>query len=110
MDRSTRAAADSEVDLARLGRCLIAIADPVRRRIVAELSRERLNVGDLAERLALSQPATSHHLKILSDAGILQRERNGRERLYRLDPACCRTMVAELERFVGDCCARSKCC
>jgi DNA-binding transcriptional ArsR family regulator len=91
-----------------LGRLLAALGDPTRQEIVMALSRERLNVGQLAERFPLSRPAISHHLKILSNAGLLVRERNGRERVYRLDVDCCRGLGDRLVRFLDSCCARAK--
>ena len=97
-------------DLADLGRFLVALGDPIRQGIVMALSRERLNVGQLAARFPLSRPAMSHHLKVLADAGLLVRERQGRERLYRLDVKHCRTTVDRLRKFVLDCCAGSACC
>ncbi|MGH7821218.1 MAG: ArsR/SmtB family transcription factor [Candidatus Binatia bacterium] len=95
---------------AGVGRFLTALGDPTRQRIVALLSSERLNVGRLAERVELSQPAVSHHLKILVDAGVLREERKGRERVYRLDPGCCQGLVEELRSFVSNCCAKARCC
>src|SRR5437867_3648387 len=70
--------------LAELGRVLIALGDQTRQDILVALSGERLNVGQLAERFPLSRPAISHQLKVLADAGLLVRERHGRERVYRL--------------------------
>ena len=96
--------------LADLGRFLVALGDPIRQGIVVALSRERLNVGTLAARFPLSRPAMSHHLKVLADAGLLVRERQGRERLYRLDVKRCRSAVDRLRKFVLDCCAGSACC
>jgi len=97
-------------DLADLGRFLVALGDPIRQGIVMALSRERLNVGQLAGRFPLSRPAMSHHLKVLADAGLLVRERQGRERVYRLDAKRCRSAVDRLRKFVLDCCAGSACC
>src|SRR6266852_8021664 len=97
-------------DLADLGRFLVALGDPIRQGIMMALSRERLNVGQLAARFPLSRPAMSHHLKVLADAGLLVRERQGRERVYRLDVKRCRGAVDRLRKFVLDCCAGSACC
>lgn len=110
MDGSSKPLQFEGVDLAALGRCLIALADGTRQEIVGLLSRERLNVGQLAERLSLSQPAVSHHLKILAGAGVLKQERRGRERLYRLDARYCQSFVGELKRFVNQCCTNARCC
>src|SRR6058998_4278582 len=111
MDRTAAARSTLEApDLADLGRFLVALGDPIRQGIVVALSRERLNVGQLAGRFPLSRPAMSHHLKVLADAGLLVRERQGRERVYRLDTACCRELVDRLGKFVARCCANAKCC
>lgn len=74
------------------------------------LSRQRLNVGELAAHFPLSRPAMSHHLKVLADGRLLIQERNGRERVYRLDVARCQKFVAALEDFVSTCCSGPACC
>jgi predicted transcriptional regulator len=98
------------VDFKGLQRCLAALSDPTRQQIVAVLSKERLNVGQLAERFSLSQPAMSHHLRILTQAGLLTQERQGRERLYRLDTRCCRGFSDQFRNFMSQCCANARCC
>jgi DNA-binding transcriptional ArsR family regulator len=97
-------------DASELSRFLVALGDPTRQEILTTLARERLNVGKLSERFSLSRPAVSHHLKILSDAGLLKRERLGRERVYRVDAARCRALVARLAGFVEGCCSGGACC
>ena len=106
----SRKRTDDPAALAELGRVLIALGDQTRQDILVALSGERLNVGQLAERFPLSRPAVSHQLKVLADAGLLVRDRHGRERVYRLDPACCRALVDRLGKFVAHCCANAKCC
>src|SRR6478609_10652594 len=54
-----------------------ALADPTRLRIVALLRIMELSVGELAQVLGQSQPRVSRHLKILSDAGVLGRRKEG---------------------------------
>jgi ArsR family transcriptional regulator len=54
-----------------------ALADPTRLRIVALLRMMELSVGELAQVLGQSQPRVSRHLKILADAGVLQRRKEG---------------------------------
>ncbi|MGH7859345.1 MAG: ArsR/SmtB family transcription factor [Candidatus Binatia bacterium] len=98
------------VDFDRLRRCLAALSDPTRQEIVALLSRDRLNVTQLTERLSLSQPAVSHHLRLLTEAGILRQERVGRERVYRLDTACCEGLADQFRNFMSQCCANARCC
>jgi len=54
-----------------------ALADPTRLRILALLRVMELSVGELAHVLGQSQPRVSRHLKILSDAGVLERRKEG---------------------------------
>src|SRR5947208_1538440 len=56
---------------------LQALADPTRLRIVALLRIMELSVGELAQVLGQSQPRVSRHLKILADAGVLERRKEG---------------------------------
>jgi ArsR family transcriptional regulator len=63
-----------------------ALADPARVRLVHLLAaRESVCVCELQEPLGLSQPTVSHHLKKLTDAGLLRREQRGRWAHYSLD-------------------------
>jgi ArsR family transcriptional regulator len=61
-----------------------ALADPSRILILYALNEHRLNVGDLANEVGLSQPATSRHLKILRDRGLVHAERQGPNVEYSL--------------------------
>lgn len=64
----------------------VAIADPIRRRVL-ELARDReLPAGELAAAFPVSRPAVSRHLRVLRDAGLLTERREGRQRLYRANP------------------------
>lgn len=54
-----------------------ALADPTRLRIIALLRLMELSVGELAQVLGQSQPRVSRHLKILADAGVLERRKEG---------------------------------
>jgi ArsR family transcriptional regulator, arsenate/arsenite/antimonite-responsive transcriptional repressor len=66
-----------------------AIADPGRLRLLSFIAGQpsaEACVCHLVEPLALSQPTVSHHLKVLSDAGLLARERRGTWIFYRLVP------------------------
>jgi len=54
-----------------------ALADPTRLRILALLRNMELSVGELAQVLGQSQPRVSRHLKILADAGVLERRKEG---------------------------------
>ena len=49
------------------------------------IARSPLSVAEVAERLPVSRPAVSQHLKVLADAGLVQRESIGTRNLYRPD-------------------------
>lgn len=65
---------------------IAALADPTRRDIIAALRTGPQAVGVLAKGLPISRPAVSQHLRVLSDAGLLEVEVIGTRRLYRLAP------------------------
>jgi ArsR family transcriptional regulator len=54
-----------------------AVSDPTRLRILALLARMELSVGELAQLLQQSQPRVSRHVRILADAGIVERRKEG---------------------------------
>ncbi|HVI69090.1 MAG TPA: metalloregulator ArsR/SmtB family transcription factor [Magnetospirillaceae bacterium] len=65
-----------------------AISDPVRMRIIsllAQADRRGMRVFEMQTAIGLSQPTTSHHLKLLKEAGMVKRQRVGRAVTYRLD-------------------------
>ncbi len=64
-----------------------AIADPVRRDIIALLSEQDLTVNAVAEKFEVSRPAISKHLKILSECGIIEISQSGRERYCSIQPS-----------------------
>src|SRR5688500_6540513 len=64
----------------------LALADPTRRAILARLTRGEATVIDLAAPFDLTQPAVSHHLKVLEKAGLITRRRQGTSRPCRLAP------------------------
>jgi ArsR family transcriptional regulator len=61
----------------RLG-ALRALAEPMRLAVVDELAREDVCVCELRERLGVSAPLLSHHLKVLREAGLVRCEKVGR--------------------------------
>jgi DNA-binding transcriptional ArsR family regulator len=63
-----------------------ALADPNRRAVLALLLERPRPVGELVERLGLSQPGTSKHLKVLREAGLVQVRQDANRRVYALDP------------------------
>ncbi|MEO7563866.1 MAG: metalloregulator ArsR/SmtB family transcription factor [Sphingomicrobium sp.] len=80
-----------------------ALADPTRLRILALLQAMELSVGELAQVLGQSQPRVSRHLKILADANVLERRKEGSWVFLTLgDPAQVEPMFALIERWSGD--------
>ena len=63
-----------------------ALADPHRREILALLLERPRPVGELVERLRLSQPGTSKHLRVLREAGLVRVRQDGPRRMYAVDP------------------------
>ena len=90
-----------EAAAGRLAAALRVLADPGRLRIVnliqAQPSREAC-VCHLTEALGLSQPTVSHHLRVLFEAGMLERERRANWIYYRLVPGA----LAELRDALGE--------
>ncbi|MGA9510571.1 MAG: metalloregulator ArsR/SmtB family transcription factor [Candidatus Sulfotelmatobacter sp.] len=84
---------------------LHAIADPTRRRILGAL-RERgitgagknsgLCAGDIEHRISLSQPTISHHMAILTKAGLVDAVKQGQWRWYKRNEKALRRMVKSL--------------
>jgi DNA-binding transcriptional ArsR family regulator len=76
---------------AALDRTFAALADPTRRALLAQLeAKEEMSVSDLARPLPMSLPAVMKHLDVLSDAGLITREKTGRT-------VCCRINAAPME-------------
>lgn len=63
-----------------------ALAEPNRLDIVDLLLEEPLSVGEIAEKLKLNQPQTSKHLRVLSEAGLVEVQPIANRRIYKLRP------------------------
>lgn len=76
-----------------------ALAEPTRLRIVETLGSRPRSVGELCERLTLTQPQASKHLKVLRDAGLVEVEARAQQRIYALRPEPLRALDAWLARY-----------
>jgi DNA-binding transcriptional ArsR family regulator len=79
-----------------------AVAEPVRRTLLDLLAAREYSVSDLVARFDVSQPAISHHLRILREAGLVKSRQVGRQRIYRLEGRPLREVydwLAHYERF-----------
>jgi DNA-binding transcriptional ArsR family regulator len=65
---------------------LDALGDPMRREIVERLSDGALPVGELAASLPIGRPAVSKHLRVLTNAGLVEHTSRGTRNLYALAP------------------------
>ena len=75
-----------------------ALAEPNRQAILDLLRDGERPVGELVERLDLSQPAVSKHLKVLKEAGMVEIRPDAQRRLYRIRPE----PLAELDEWLAD--------
>ena len=80
-----------------------ALSDEKRFRMVQEIAQAgELSCGELGEKLELSQPTVSHHLKLLSQAGLLVARREGQHHLVSVNQAfLARAFGLLLERLPG---------
>ena len=80
-----------------------ALADPHRRFLLEELGRRgRANATELAARLPVTRQAVAKHLAVLADAGLVERERVGRETRYRPTPEPLGDAIAWMARVGGE--------
>jgi DNA-binding transcriptional ArsR family regulator len=76
-----------------------AVADPTRRRVLELLRGGPAAVGELAERLPVSRPAVSQHLRTLLDAGLVRFTKDGTRHVYAIDPQGLGELRAWLDTF-----------
>lgn len=76
-----------------------ALADPTRRDIVARVLRQEASVSVLADSYAMSFAAVQRHVAVLERAGLVHKERRGRERLVRGDVDTIRAVARLLDQY-----------
>jgi DNA-binding transcriptional ArsR family regulator len=76
-----------------------ALADPIRRAILARLARGETTVGELARPFEVSRPAISKHLRVLERAGLVRRTADGRLSRCELDAVPMRDAAEWVERY-----------
>ncbi|KRB38651.1 ArsR/SmtB family transcription factor [Microbacterium sp. Root180] len=82
-----------------LDRAFAALADPVRRAIVARLSRGSATLGELAEPFDISLQAVSKHITVLEEAGLVWRTREAQRKPVHLDAAALERLTAWIDRY-----------
>ncbi|WOH19786.1 metalloregulator ArsR/SmtB family transcription factor [Paenarthrobacter sp. GOM3] len=76
-----------------------ALANPSRRTILDTLLAGPLTAGELTGRLELSRSSASEHLTVLKEAGLIREERQGRHRIYHLQPQGLREVSGWLQHY-----------
>lgn len=83
----------------RLSRAFAALADPIRRDIVARLAVGDATVGELAAPYEVSLQAVSKHLRVLTEAGLVSQRRDAQRRPCHLDAEVFDLMTKWIERY-----------
>jgi len=79
-----------------------AIADPTRRKVLHLLSSKNQSIAEIASQFDISRTAVVKHLNILADAGLVSGEKQGKEKIYYLQPEPLKELkdwLAYYERF-----------
>jgi DNA-binding transcriptional ArsR family regulator len=84
-----------------LDQTFAALADPTRRSILARLALGEATVNELAEPFAISQPAISRHIRVLSEAGLIVQRVDGTKRPCRLAPGALSDLDEYLQMLRG---------
>ena len=86
-------------DEAQLDRAFAALADPVRRAMIARLSRGPATVNELAEPFPITKQAVSRHIQVLEAAGLITRTRDGQRRPRHLVPAALEALTSWIDEY-----------
>jgi DNA-binding transcriptional ArsR family regulator len=79
-----------------------ALADPTRRQLLSAIAVHPATATELAVELPISRQAVVKHLSALSDAGLLERQRSGRDVRYRVTPAPLNDAVSWMAQVGGE--------
>lgn len=82
-----------------LDQAFLALADPVRRAIIARLSRGPATVNELAEPFEITKQAVSRHIRVLEHAGLVTRTREAQRRPVHLDPAALERLTGWIDQY-----------
>jgi DNA-binding transcriptional ArsR family regulator len=83
----------------QLDRAFTALGDPVRRALIARLSRSEATVNELAEPFGITKQAISRHLQVLEAAGLITRSRDGQRRPCHLNPAALEALTSWIDGY-----------
>lgn len=91
---------------ASVSTALDALGDPTRRAIVGMLAEAPASVQSLADRLPVSRPAVSRHLRLLKEADLVTDDAEGTRRIYRLQPDGVAALRAYFDELWADAATR----
>jgi DNA-binding transcriptional ArsR family regulator len=83
----------------RLDQAFAALADPVRRSIIARLSRGPATVNELSEPFAITKQAVSKHVQVLEQAELVTRTRDAQRRPVHLNAATLEALTAWIDTY-----------
>ena len=82
---------------------LKALADPIRREILAMLKNGRMSAGDIADKFTVTDASISRHLSVLKEADLIRDSREGKFIFYSLNPCFVRRHSRRLKKiFLSD--------
>src|SRR5690349_1811920 len=87
------------VDDEQLDRAFAALGDPVRRAMIARLSRGPATVNELAEPFPITLQAISRHISVLEAAGLITRTRDGQRRPCHLAPSALEQLTSWIDQY-----------
>jgi DNA-binding transcriptional ArsR family regulator len=83
----------------RLDRAFTALGDPVRRALIARLSRGEATVNELAEPFSITKQAVSRHIQVLEAAGLITRSRDAQRRPCHLNSAALEELTSWIDKY-----------
>lgn len=85
-----------------MDRIFKALGDPTRMKIIGLLRKSDLTAGEIAEHFEISKPSISNHLSILTQAGLVHAERQGKFILYQLNMTAFQEVFYWMSKFRGE--------
>jgi DNA-binding transcriptional ArsR family regulator len=82
-----------------LDKAFMALADPIRRAIVARLSRSDATLNELAQPFAITKQAISKHIHVLEQAGLVTKSRDAQRKPVHLDPAALERLTSWIDQY-----------
>lgn len=85
-----------------MGNVFRALSDPTRRKMLNLLHKSDMTAGEIAEHFSMKPPSISHHLSILKDAELVQREKIGQNVIYSINTTVLQDVLNWIIELQGD--------